>query len=196
MNDRELDQAVRQWERLAHKIVHRYKRHAYETGLTYEDLLQEARIGIFKGLRDFDPARRVPLTSFLAIMGSRDVRKALDSATCGKQRHLNQAMSTVVRRDGDEDSILDSLEGDPMDRPDHAAERTDEREGAAAAIRAALERAGLTPSEKAYLDAVLDGGSYNEIGAEFGVTGQAIHMAMKRVQQKLAWVFEVEREAA
>lgn len=197
MNDRELDQAVRQWERLAHKTARDIKGEP-PGGLTYEDLVQEARIGIFKGLRAYDSSVGVPLINWLARCAKHEVLHAFVKARTLKQRSLNLATTAVTYRDGDEVSIFDRLEDDPEDRPDHVVEQSIEADDLRRALHVAVELADLTPLEARVVNAFLkDGGSWEQVGSDLGVGARTVRHAMNQAEAKIAAVFQVEqREAA
>ena len=91
---------------MCRSIVRRY----FAPGLDREDLLQEARIGAWKGLRDFNPSRG-SLSSFVWLAIERNVQTAVKTSTRGKHGPLNDAVSlaTPIGADDTDGTLADVL---------------------------------------------------------------------------------------
>ncbi|HKL73881.1 MAG TPA: sigma-70 family RNA polymerase sigma factor [Clostridia bacterium] len=78
---------------------------------TFDDLLQEGLLGVFKAIRDFDEKKNDNFTSFAAMCVSSQITDAIRTSSRGKHKALNDALSLS---DIDE-NIPDSNNSDPLD---------------------------------------------------------------------------------
>ena len=58
-----------------------------------EELIQEGMIGLFKAIRDFDPDKGVPFSSFAKLCVERQLYTAIEAATRQKNAPLNAYIS-------------------------------------------------------------------------------------------------------
>lgn len=184
------DEAVRQFESVCQKVVGRY---FPPPGLSRDDLLQEARIGLVEALRDYEPGHGTSLKTFVYLAVEREVVTAIKAATRRKHEPLNWAVTSVVGVDGDESSIFDLIE-DNSARPDLVFEAAEET----TLINLALERAGLSRLEAKCLAYVFEqGGTYVDVAAAFQLSEKSVDNALTRARRKLARVgAALEQEAA
>lgn len=147
-----------------------------------EDVVQEAMIGLFKAIRDFDAERGVPFRSFAEVCVTRQVL----SAVKGAARHKHSVLSRAV----------------PLDRPasEDAPRPLSELLPAVSALDpAALVIAAdevralrrhvdevLTDLEAQILRHHLDGKSYGEIAAMLQRHVKAVDNALQRIRRKVA----------
>lgn len=173
------DDQVSEWDGLCWSVTDDY----FAPGMERDDLMQEARIGVVKALRDFDSEAGVPLAAFVGICVRRQVMSAMTAANREKHRAVNGAVSTVTNRDGEEVDALDGV-SDTADLVDLVAAR----ERLHTASRRIRER--LTDIECAVLLADIQGDSYAEISARVGVGEKGVDNALQRVGRKLADDFQ------
>lgn len=77
---------------------------------TFDDLLQEGLLGVFKAIRDFDARKNDNFTSFASLCVSSQITDAVRASSRGKHRPLNDAVSL---NDLDE-NIPDTHSADPI----------------------------------------------------------------------------------
>ena len=60
---------------------------------SYDDLLQEGLMGIFKGIRDYDPEKNDNLSAFISMCVGSQIKDAIRSSSRAKHKLLNDAVS-------------------------------------------------------------------------------------------------------
>lgn len=126
-----------------------------------DDLLQEARIGAWKGLRDWRPDGGATLSGFVAMCIRRQCITAVKLARAGKHRVLDEALRADARVYGEDESLalVDTLVAPGAD----PACIVEDRERVAAIIDAIATT--LSPLERRALIGFVNGLSYAEIAA-------------------------------
>jgi RNA polymerase sporulation-specific sigma factor len=170
------DADMQPYEGLCRKIAREY----FGPGLEYDDLIQEARIGAFKGLRDWDPERGSAKAAFIALTIRRQVITGVKTATRAKHRNLNFSLRAVPDVDGELVEVLDLLQGPEADDPETHAITYEELRDLATRIR---ER--LSDTECAVLLGLLNGYSYDEIADRIGGDRKQVDNALARAKFKL-----------
>lgn len=168
------DGEVRAWDSLCHAIVSDY----FASGMDRDDLMQEARIGVVKALRDFDGTGS--LGGFVALCARRNVQSAVTMANAQKHQALNESARVVHDEDGDPIEALLFVEDHGADVIDIVAAR-DRLHDAGRRVR---ER--LTDIEYGVLLADACGYSYQEIAARLDVGEKTVDNALQRARRKLA----------
>ncbi len=172
-------------------LVDRYRRFVRSRSRGYflvggdrDDLEQEALIGFYKAVRDFNPDLQASFRGFAELCINRQLITAIKTATRKKHHPLNQSVSFSASRsdDGDERSdddliIAAELLSDPAEQL-VAQEQVD-------ATHAALA-ASLSPLEVEVLTRYVGGASYEAIAADVGRHVKAVDNALQRVKRKLA----------
>lgn len=150
-------------------------------GAEAEDLVQEAMIGLYKAVRDFDPDRDVAFRSFAEVCVSRQLITAIKAGNRHKHGPLNASVSLDRRyRPGDERVLGDTLAAPRAQDPAElviSAER----------IRA-LQRhldAVLSDLEVEVLRLFVEGKSYGEIAACLHRHVKAVDNALQRAKRKI-----------
>ncbi|HEX7355581.1 MAG TPA: RNA polymerase sporulation sigma factor SigH [Mycobacteriales bacterium] len=147
-----------------------------------DDVVQEAMIGLYKAIRDFDPSRDVAFPAFADLCVTRQVISAVKSANRHKHRPLNASVSLgrpVGGFDG-ERVLADTL-------PAPLAEDPAELVVSAERIRG-LQRhldAVLSDLEVDVLRLFVEGRSYVEIAEHLHRQVKAIDNAIQRVKRKI-----------
>jgi RNA polymerase sporulation-specific sigma factor len=176
-------------ERALDTLIARYRHFARAKARTFflagsdkEDVVQEGMIGLFKSIRDFQPAQGTPFASFAELCISRQILSAIKSANRHKHYPLNSSLSLDAPAYSDEEevrSIGEMLEGSQID-PVELVVSAEEIES----LRDAL-KAGLTDLEANVLRLYMDGRSYEEIARVLGNHVKSIDNALQRIKRKL-----------
>lgn len=146
-----------------------------------DDVLQEAMIGLYKAIRDFDPHHGASFRSFAELCVTRQILTAIKSATRMKHTPLNHSVS-FDRPSGDRryslsDTVASEQAPDPL-----ALLVSDDglRE-----LRETFAKV-LSVLETRVLALYVDGRSYQEIAVELGRQVKSIDNALQRIKRKLA----------
>jgi RNA polymerase sporulation-specific sigma factor len=147
-----------------------------------DDVVQEAMIGLYKAIRDFDPSRDVAFPAFADLCVTRQVISAVKSANRHKHGPLNASVSLArpVGSAGDDRVLGDTL---PTPVTDDPAEQV----ASAERIRG-LQRhldAVLSDLEVDVLRLFVEGRSYSEIAEHLHRQVKAIDNAIQRVKRKV-----------
>lgn len=167
---------VERWEPMCRSIVGDY---FPPPGMTYDDLMQEARIGAFIGVRDFEQGRS-DLPYFVAMCVRRRVLSAIKMATIPlKLRPLNE--SARVMHDPETGAEIPSV--DLLPEPATTEEIIERREHLH--DLGTCLRADLSLIEARTIIGLLNGESYAEIGERYGIGFKTVDNAIQRVRRKL-----------
>ncbi len=151
-------------------------------GAEYDDLEQEGLIGLFKAVRDYEPARQVSFRCFAELCVTRQIVTAIRAATRAKHQPLNRYVSlSVPGLAPDGSAALEALLDDHR-LPDPAEELASAEERRQ--VRACMDRV-LSELEVDVLRLYLDGFTYQEIGARLGRPVKAVDNALQRIKRKL-----------
>jgi RNA polymerase sporulation-specific sigma factor len=175
-------------ERALAALLERYRlfaRHLarpyFLTGSMDEDLVQEAMIGLYKAIRDFDVAHEAPFRAFAKLCIQRQIATAIKGANRLKHQPLNRSVSL--------EAPLRSQEGDAQvgDALPSSLPQPEELVISGAEVEALRELIceGLTQLEAAALRLYLDGHSYTEIAAALGNHAKAIDNSLQRIRSKV-----------
>jgi RNA polymerase sporulation-specific sigma factor len=190
-DDDELAVQAQQGDREAQQVlIERYRRFARAKGRGYflvggdaEDIEQEALIGLYKAIRDYQVDRQASFRAFAELCITRQIITAIKTATRQKHQPLNQYVSISGVRGGDdanertvEDLLDDHRIADPADQV-VSGERMD-------AMRSAMNRM-LSGLEVDVLRLYVEGKSYQEIGEELGRHVKSIDNALQRIKRKI-----------
>lgn len=169
----------REWTAVCERVARAAARDWFYPDGTEDDVLQEARIGVAKALRDWDPAAGSAFVPFALMCARRQVSTGLKTATRGKQRPLNEATSLDMPVSQDKSGERIGSLSDLLFRPgDDPAKIVIAREE----IRLLLARIGkLSPLEREVVTRVaLLGEDYDEVGPV-----KQVDNAMQRARRKL-----------
>jgi RNA polymerase sporulation-specific sigma factor len=172
-------------------LIERYRRFARAKGRGYflvggdsDDIEQEALIGLYKAIRDYQPDRQASFRAFAELCITRQIITAIKTATRQKHQPLNQYVSISGARSTDdqqsdrvvEDLLDDSPSSDPADQV-VSGERLDSLRGAMAEMLSGLE--------VDVLRLYVEGKSYQEIGDTLGRHVKSIDNALQRIKRKV-----------
>ncbi len=162
------EELVRHYEPLVRRVVRRLRLPPY---CPFDDLAQEARIGLLTALRQWRPERG-PFAAFADRCATTQALRALDQACTRKHQVLNLAVSI----EGDGMPFTSDPRADPECRL-LVREQLDSVVGAVP---------GLTASERAALAGALNGHDPAWLRAHDGTTPKAAAQAVYRARRKLA----------
>lgn len=172
-------------------LLNRYRHFARAKARTYflvgadrDDLIQEAMIGLFKAIRDFDPSREVAFRPFAELCIKRQVITAIKGATRHKHLPLNSYVSldqptTQSSSDGSAPQTATLLSYPDWDPAEVliSLERFTE-------LSDAIDSA-LSALEQDVLRLFMAGRSYQEIADVLGRHVKVIDNALFRIKRKL-----------
>lgn len=192
LNDDELADLAQRGDSLAQEtLIERYRRFARAKARGYflvggdaDDIEQEALIGLYKAVRDYQADRLASFRGFAELCITRQIITAIKTATRFKHRPLNQYVSISGSPTGDdeqhergvEDLLSDHSAADPAEQV-LASERMATMRDAMASMLSGLE--------VDVLNLYVAGRSYQEIGDQLGRHVKSIDNALQRVKRKL-----------
>lgn len=189
LEDRELVALTRRGDESALVVLlERYKQFArslarpyFLTGALDDDLAQEAMIGLFKSIRDFDLGQEAPFRAFAKLCIQRQIATAIKSANRLKHRPLNKAISLEAPvRAGEGDTQVGDALPDAMPEPEDLVISSDEIES----LKQLLLN-DLTELEADALRLYIEGRSYSEIAGILGNHSKAIDNSLQRIRAKV-----------
>jgi RNA polymerase sporulation-specific sigma factor len=164
------------------RLVRAKARSYFLVGADFDDVEQEGLIGLYKAVRDFQPARGVAFRAFAELCVTRQIITAIKAASRRKHEPLNQYVSLSAGRASQDawertfELFVDPDGSDPADRV-VSSERM-------AAMRNALTTM-LSALEVDVLTLYMQGRSYREISEQLGRHVKSIDNALQRVKTKL-----------
>ena len=176
--------------RAAETLLSRYRNFArmkarsyFLAGADRDDILQEAMIGLYKAIRDFQPDRQASFRAFADVCITRQLITAIRSARCQKHAPLNSYVSLNKPLAPEEDPdrrLMDVLSGpghlDPLEVVIATEELGD--------IKAAFDKL-LSEFETEVLHLYADGKSYQEIALLLEREVKSIDNALQRIKRKI-----------
>lgn len=151
-------------------------------GADREDVIQEGMIGLFKAMRDYNPAYNNSFRAFAGLCIVRHVLTAVTGANNKRNMPLNSYVSLYMNVGEQEDGILlDILDGSTVENPeDIAANRESDRQFFAALF------GQLSELEQNCLTLYLRGMSYVEIAQKVQRSPKAVDNALQRIRKKIS----------
>ena len=150
----------------------------YLIGGETEDLIQEGMIGLFKAVRDFDPAKEVAFFAFAEICITRQLYSALEASNRKKHIPLNTYVSFSNQ---EEDGVnLEQIVTEQTLSPEQVMI---ERERKQEFFKKLDEK--LSPMERKVLYLYLEGSSYTKIAEDLEKTPKSIDNTLQRIRGKV-----------
>lgn len=170
-------------------LIHFSAREFYAPGETYDDLLQSARVALYKAARTFDPSRGVTFRTFAGLAVRAELITTVTAAQRGKHGPLNESdrFERVLRGEGDDvtRTLAEIVPAPEAQQPDSQVIAREELERLID-----LAHTRLSPLEQAVLVRRLNGGNLTECGAGLGTSAQGAAKtadnALQRIRLKLA----------
>lgn len=149
-------------------------------GADRDDVRQEARFGVLKAIRLYDPAREVPFDRYVRFSVRRQLVAALKAAQRGKHLSLTHSARIAQNHEGEFIEILELLPSGEAPLADQVAGR-DEIRALARKLRVAL-----SAREAHCLILFANGYEYTEIARIAGVrSAKAVDIAINNARYKL-----------
>jgi RNA polymerase sporulation-specific sigma factor len=174
----------------AEELLSRYRslararaRSFFLPGADHDDLAQEAMIGIYKAIRDYNASREASFRTFAEVCISRQLCSAVRAGTRLKHSALNASVSLEQPVGGPDEgrTVMDVIPGSTSHDP---AEIVVSRE-AVAHLRGVLHEI-LSDFESEVLRLHLEGVDYQAIAVRMDRTPKAIDNALQRLKRKVA----------
>ncbi len=174
------------------RLVRAKGRGFFLVGGDAEDVQQEALIGLYKAIRDYQVDRQASFRAFAELCITRQIITAIKTATRQKHQPLNRYVSISAGRpddEGGERTIEDLIDlravTDPADLV-VSYERVDSMRTAMAGMLSGLE--------VEVLQLYVDGKSYQEISEMLGRHVKSVDNALQRIKRKLDQHLQDEEE--
>ena len=173
---------IAKYRNLAKTIARKY----YINGGDNEDVVQEGMIGIFKGIRSYDPEGGAGFYTFVSLCIERQIQNAVTGANREKHRPLNE--SIPLFSEDEEGNQNDSKESEIINQMTTPEEEEPEK---LALLREtfselkALSKEVLSPLEEEVFSGMLQGKTYKEIAEEMSRDPKSIDNAMQRIRRKI-----------
>ena len=194
LTDEELIEQVRLQDSEAMEIlIVRYKnlvrknaKALYLIGGEHDDLIQEGMIGLYKAIRDFDPAKNARFLPFANLWISRQIYTAIQASNTRKNQPLNNYISFDAAEDWEGGEERDDLwlnvcmngsGGNPEELLIH---REDDEQ-----IEQFLSKK-LSAFEMQVLKAYLEEENYSRVAKRLGKSPKTVDNALQRIRKKLA----------
>lgn len=153
-------------------LVRSKARKYFLTDGTFDDLVQEGLIGVFKAIRDFDEKKNDNFTSFASMCVASQITDAIRTSSRGKHKMLNDAVSL---QDLDE-NIPDNSNSDPINYYTMLENTENFYEKLKNLVK---------PSQLAVLKFYLDGYAYTEISEKLDMPLKKIDNILHTVRVKI-----------
>lgn len=170
------------------KVVKQRSASFFMPGADREDLIQEGMVGVFKAIRDYDPAKGASFSTFAEMCIKRQIITAVKSAARMKHAPLNNSLSLnkPVTEDTERVATLgETLTADESSDPEKVIvmqENLSYIEKYSGEIFTSLE----WDVWRMYVN----GCSYKEIASRLDKTSKAVDNAIRRAKKKLAEILE------
>ena len=162
-------------------IVRLRARKFFLIGGDYEDLIQEGTIGLFKAIRDYNPAKNTSFTTFAELCIRRQLYTAIKSANRKKHLLLNDSLSLDFPvEENDNKNLSDIYADQSIMSPDEIMESEEKLNE----INKIIDTM-LSPLEKTVIEMYLDGKNYREIAKIINKEEKSIDNALNRAKNKL-----------
>ncbi len=148
-----------------------------------DDVIQEGLLGLFKAIRDYDPAHQASFRSFAELCVTRQMITAVKTATRQKHTPLNAyvSLSRPVSSEDQGERLFEDILA--------ARDICDPAEIVISAWETEFIRRGFTESLSAFetdvLRAYMQGCTYQEIAGRLGRHPKAVDNALQRVKRKI-----------
>ena len=190
-SDEELIVLYRQGsERALELLLGRYRNFSRSKAYSYflqgadrEDIQQEAMIGLYKAIRDFNEEAERSFRVFAEVCVTRQIITAVKTATRQKHSPMNSYVSlshTVGREDDGDASLGDVLPASPAYDPPTMVISNDEVQS----MKLYFSKV-LSSFEADVLHLYMEGKSYQEISARLGRAVKPIDNAIQRIKKKV-----------
>lgn len=147
-----------------------------------EDIIQEARIGFYKAIRDYRPDKQSSFRAFADLCVTRQIITAVKTATRQKHIPLNSyvSLNKPIYEDDSDRTLIDVIRGGAAVNPEDMVISREEFDD----IEQKMNKI-LSDLEWQVLISYLDGKSYQEIAVDLNRHIKSIDNALQRVKRKI-----------
>ncbi len=172
------------------EIIGRYKnlvraraRAYFLAGADSDDIIQEGMIGLFKAVRDFEPAKQTVFAAFAELCITRQIMTAVKTATRNKHLPLNTyvSLNRPMYDDDTERLLMDFVAEDSSQDPETLVLMNEKIEAMQNSIKTELSQ-----FEQNILSLYFEGRSYQEIASALKTHSKSVDNALQRIKRKLA----------
>lgn len=154
-----------------------------------DDLIQEGMIGLFKAVRDYDPAMEASFASFADLCVSRQMYSAIEASKRKKHIPLNSYVSLYEEGDESEENkrprLIDTIQPERENNPEELfLDKEYFRQ-----IESMLKEQ-LSDLENRVLYLHLLGTDYRTIAELIGKSPKAVDNALQRIKNKAQWILD------
>ncbi len=171
-------------ENALNHLIARYRNYVYKCATSFfvsggdrEDIVQEGMIGLYKAIKDFNPALYSSFSAFAAVCIRRQIISAVKASTRKKHIPLNSYIS--LSGSNNENDEVASNENEPLSVMLDKEYKT----GVSVKISKILSKFELK-----VLYCYLDGMSYSDISKAVGKDTKAVDNAICRIKKKLLFL--------
>jgi RNA polymerase sporulation-specific sigma factor len=170
-------------------LIERYRRFARAKGRGYflvggdsDDIEQEALIGLYKAIRDYQTDRQASFRAFAELCITRQIITAIKTATRQKHIPLNQyiSLNKPIYDEDSERTLLDVMPSQKTSDPEELVINQEVSED----IKARIQE-NLSDLESQVLLSYLEGKSYQEMARDLNRHVKSIDNALQRVKRKI-----------
>ena len=181
-----LGDLLNRYKQLASKIARSY----FLVGAEYEDLLQEAMIGLYKAYVGYDTNGNASFSTFARTCITRNVQSAVKKANRKKNQMLNNSISlssqgAIVKGEEEDDDEINIVIPSNTLSPDQKLIESENL----ALIKQKIKQT-LSNFELEVLALYLKGYTYTQIAQKLNLSNKSIDNALTRIKHKLAFLKE------
>lgn len=164
-------------------LVRRKASVMYMAGADAEDVIQEGMIGLYKAIRDFKPAYKVPFQAFASYCVMAQITDAVRQASRKKHQPLNESLSlqSLIQAEDDELRLLDLF----ADANDPDPEQMLLHRENLAELQQFIQYE-LSPMEQQAVLLFIQQLTYQQIADYLGCSPKKIDNALSRARKKFA----------
>lgn len=177
-----LDQLFLRYKNLAKKLSRRYFLADGDT----DDLFQEAMIGLFKAIQNYELSSNTDFKTFASVCINRNLLSAIKASNRMKNKVLSTALSLnsqgAIEIAGEDEELWFFVPSKSLD----AEEELISKETTNEMLKKISEI--LSDFEKKVLKYYLEGKSYKDIGAKIDKSTKSVENALTRIKSKLSFL--------
>lgn len=193
MTREEMDAYYRENESILHALLKHYN--APHGAYDYEDLLQYAAIGFFKGMKTYNPGLGTKLSTYCYQCADNEVKEFLRK--CGAKRRKANVVSLDAELYGDDGKPMSTLEGMDIEegginRHQVTPQEQAEADDLARQIEIIIKRDLTEMEQKVIILSARDGKTQNEIATELHTSQANISKNLNIARSKIALALKKE----
>ena len=178
-DEQALDFLLKKYKKLATKLTRSY----FLIGEEFEDLLQEAMIGLVNACKKYDLQSTASFSTFASLCITRQIQSAVKHANSKKNEPLKDYISLQPTDEPDEEDDVVIVIPSSLLSPE---EQLIQKETVGQIKKEIVST--LSDFELKVLELFLKGEKYTEIAIELGKTNKQIDNALSRIRNKLSFL--------